>query len=548
MNTKNELNTFDIKNFIFSYHWLFLLLIGITGLTFRLIYFPYQLPLTLDTESFFWYAADMSILGNLPPGYNFPNTSWAMFVSIFFSLFESDKILDYMILQRVLGIIISVATIVPVYLLCRKFVSIPYSLLGALFFILSPRLIIDSWIGGTITPFIFLFATSLFFLLSNNKKLIFASFAILALFTLVRYEGMVLLIPFLIIFFIKFKKERFILAKMAIPILIFIIILMPFAYLHAESTKNIQGYLIPGQGHDSFVSHGVIQPLEVYRTTSENNQSEFISMIGKGFYNLTQYLGWILIPLFTFLAPMGFILLLKNRNYQKSTIIISLVFMLIPAFYAYSRGIQDTKYLYVLYPILSLVTVIALYEIQTRIKRPKIIGIFMISFIILGSVGFIYYQNLDFEHEIEAFEIAQEISNISDGVNTYFPESQYLGVSTLHNYEFPVTKNSISDWGALEFGYHKTIGDFNSLEEFILEFNPEKIQCSETQISSNTCAENRVLTHIVVDDKDSQPQFLKDIYDGNIPTYLSEEFNSKEHGYDYDVKVYKINFKLFDEI
>ena len=548
MNTKNNLNTFDIKNFIFSYHWLLLLLIGIVGLTFRLIYFPYQLPLTLDTESFFWYAADMSILGNIPSGYNFPNTSWSMFISIFFSLFESEKILDYMILQRVLGIIISVSTIVPVYLLCRKFVSIPYSLLAALFFILSPRLIMDSWIGGTITPFIFLFSTSLFFLLSENRKLIYASFAILALFTLVRYEGMVLLIPFLIIFFIKFKKEKFILPKTVIPILIFIIILIPFAYLHAESTKDVQGYLIPGQGHDSFVSHGVIQPLEVYRTTNENNPSEFISMIVKGFYNLVQYFGWILIPLFTVLVPMGFILLFKNRNHRKTTIILSLIFMLIPAFYAYSRGIQDTKYLYVLYPILSLVAVIALYEIQTRIKRPKIIGIFMISFIILGSVGFIDYQNLDFEHEIEAFEIAQEISIISDGVNTYFPESKYLGVSTLHNYEFPITKNSISDWGSLEFGNYKTINDFNSLEEFILEFNPEKIHCSEIQIFSNTCDENRVLTHIVVDDKTSRPQFLKNIFNGNIPSYLNEEFNSEEHGYDYKVKVYKINFKLFDEI
>ena len=548
MNTKNELNTFDIKNFIISYHWLFLLVIGITGLTFRLIYFPYQLPLTQDTESFFWYAVDMSILGNVPSGYNFPNTSWSMFVSIFFSLFESEKILDYMILQRVLGIIISVSTIIPVYLLCRKFVSIPYSLLAALFFILSPRLIIDSWIGGTITPFIFLFATSLFFLLSNNKKLIFASFAILALFTLVRYEGMVLLIPFLIMFFIKIKKERFVLAKMVIPILIFIIILLPFAYLHAESTKNIQGYLIPGQGHDSFVSHGLIQPLEVYRTTSENNQSEFISMIGNGFYNLIQYFGWIMIPLFTFLAPMGLILLLKNRNHQKITIIISLIFMLIPAFYAYSRGIQDTKYLYVLYPIFSLVVVIALYEIQTRIKRPKIIGIFVITFIFLASVGFIDYQNLDFEHEIEAFKIAQEISNISDGVNTYYPESQYLGVSNLHNYEFPITKNLVSDWGSAEFGDYRSIDDFNSLEEFILEFNPEKIQCSEIQISFNTCDENRVLTHIVVDDNVSRPEFLKDIFNGNIPSYLDEEFNSKEYGYDYNVKVYKINFKLFDEI
>ena len=548
MNNKNELNAFDIKNFISSYHWFILLLIGIVGLTLRLIYFPHQLPLTLDTESFFWYAIDMSILENIPPGYNFPNTSWSMFVSIFFSLSESEKMLDYMILQRILGIIISVITILPVYLLCRKFVSIPFSLLGALFFILSPRLIMDSWIGGTITPFILLFTISLYFILSDNKKLIYASFSILALFTLVRYEGMVLLIPFLIIFFVKLKKEKLILPKLIIPILIFIIILLPFAYLHAESTKSIQGYLIPGQGHDSFVSHGIIQPLEVYRTTNENNQSELISMFVKGFYNLIQYFGWIMIPFFTFLVPMGFLLLLKNRNHQKITIILSLIFMLLPAFYAYSRGIQDTKYLYVLYPIFSLLSVIVLCEIQNRINRPKIIGIFIICFMFLGSIGFIDYQNLDFEHEIEAFKIAQKISIIADGVNTYYPESQYLGVSTLQNYKFPIIKKSISDWGALEFGKHSTINNFNSLEEFIIEYNPEKIQCSEIQILSNTCNENRILTHIVIDDKNTRPEFLKDIFNGNVPSYLKEEFNSQEHGYNYNVKVYKINFKLLNDI
>lgn len=548
MNNKNELNTLDIKNFIFSYHWFILLLIGAVGLILRLIYFPYQLPLTQDTELFFWYAIDMSVLGHIPSGYNFPNTAWSMFVSIFFSFFESEKILDYMVLQRILGIVISVITIIPVYFLCRKFVSIPFSLLGALFFILSPRLIQDSWIGGTVTPFILLFTISLYFILSDNKKLIYASFSILALFTLIRYEGMVLLIPFLIIFFIKHKKEKFILPKLIIPIMIFVIILLPFAYLHAESTDNIQGYLIPGQGHDSFVSHGIIQPLEVYRTTSENDQSELISMFVKGFYNLIQYFGWIMIPLFTVLTPIGFLLLLKNRNYQKTTIILSLIFMLLPAFYAYSRDMQDTKYLYVLYPIFSLLSVIAIYEIQNRIKRPKLVGGFIIFFIFLASTLFIDYQNLDYEHEIEAFKIAQEISIISDGVNTYYPESQYLGVSTLQNYEFPITKNSISDWGAKEFGDYRKIDNFNSLEEFILEYNPKKIQCSEIQILSSTCDENRILTHIVIDDKNTRSQFLKDIFNGNIPPYLKEEFNSQEHGYNYNVKVYKIDFNLFNKI
>ena len=222
--------------------------------------------------------------------------------------------------------------------------------------------------------------------------------------------------------------------------------------------------------------------------------------------------------------------------------------MLLPAFYAYSRDMQDTKYLYVLYPIFSLLSVIAIYEIQNRIKRPKLVGGFIIFFIFLASTLFIDYQNLDYEHEIEAFKIAQEISIISDGVNTYYPESQYLGVSTLQNYEFPITKNSISDWGAKEFGDYRKIDNFNSLEEFILEYNPKKIQCSEIQILSSTCDENRILTHIVIDDKNTRSQFLKDIFNGNIPPYLKEEFNSQEHGYNYNVKVYKIDFNLFNKI
>ena len=44
MNNKNELNTLDIKNFIFSYHWFILLLIGAVGLILRLNLF--SIPIT----------------------------------------------------------------------------------------------------------------------------------------------------------------------------------------------------------------------------------------------------------------------------------------------------------------------------------------------------------------------------------------------------------------------------------------------------------------------------------------------------------------------
>ena len=48
---------------------IFLGLIGLAGLLIRLAYFPYDVPLFGDSHGYFWYAIDMSILNQLPPGH-----------------------------------------------------------------------------------------------------------------------------------------------------------------------------------------------------------------------------------------------------------------------------------------------------------------------------------------------------------------------------------------------------------------------------------------------------------------------------------------------
>ena len=145
MSTKlNIVNTFENST---KKPIVFLVLIALAGLFLRLVYFPYDVPLFNDSQGYFWYAIDMSILNQLPPGYSIVNNGWPSFLSIIFQLTNSDNFLDYHNIQRFVGTIFSVATIIPVYFLCSRYFKKSYSLFGAALFIFEPRLIQNSFLG-----------------------------------------------------------------------------------------------------------------------------------------------------------------------------------------------------------------------------------------------------------------------------------------------------------------------------------------------------------------------------------------------------------------
>ena len=145
MSTKlNIVNTFENST---KKPIVFLVLIGIAGLFLRLAYFPYDVPLMMDSQAHFWYAIDTSILNQLPSGHTLVNTGWPSFLSIIFQLMDSNNFLDYHNMQRFVGVGFSVATIFPVYLLCSMYFKKSYSLLGAALFVFEPKLILNSFLG-----------------------------------------------------------------------------------------------------------------------------------------------------------------------------------------------------------------------------------------------------------------------------------------------------------------------------------------------------------------------------------------------------------------
>jgi len=155
-------NLIESKSKIFSRNAIICLgIIGLVGFLIRFFYFPEGIPITLDGALYFWYANDLSISGAFPDRYS-PglglnvNNGWPTFLSVFFYFFNSENFLDYMDLQRHITIIISVTTIIPVYILCRKFCGNALSLFGATLFVFQPRIIENSLLGITEPLFILL--------------------------------------------------------------------------------------------------------------------------------------------------------------------------------------------------------------------------------------------------------------------------------------------------------------------------------------------------------------------------------------------------------
>ena len=550
-----------------------LILIGLVGLAIRIYSYPYDLPVYQDILGYFWYAIDMSILGEFPqmapnqfladppyPPYSFPNNGWPVFLSLFFSLANFESIQGYMDLQRCITISISILTIIPLYLLCTKFFGKYFSLLGTALFAFQPRIIENSILGGNEPLFLFLGVCTLTLFLSKNIKMIYGSFVVAGLFSLVRYEGLLILIPMTVAFFYRFRFSKTGITRYAIAIGLILLILLPMAYVRIETL-----------GYDGLLSNIVAGPKYIESTVSsdkgfwEEVGKDKASGIEKLFYfiqtgveNLIKNLGKTLIPTFSFLTPIGIFFLCRKLDYKKITLIITIAIFLLPAFYIYSRGFDDIKYLFILFPIFSIVSMFTLRRILVKFNESsKIFVVFLIS-ILIFSVGYVVYFYPDFDHEREALAIAMIVKDTTKNVNTYYPEGVYLvhAIKYTDFEEFPVLSTSmplstsgqvsVFDW--MEYIDNPDIksilsGDIegmDSVEDYII-FGKEAKLYAPDDVSLG-------LTHLVIDGRSAQPNVLNDIFynEKNYP-YLLKQFDSTEHGFEYHVKIYQIDFHLFEK-
>ena len=514
-----------IKNPFFA-----LFVIGFMGLTIRLYYFPFDIPIISDGVDYFSYAVVTSQQGQLPVDWGLTNNGWPIFLSFFFSIFEPQKFLELTYLQRFLSIIISVLTIIPVYFLCSRFVKKEFAVIGAALFVLEPRIIINSLLGITEPAYLLLGIISLFLFLSKRPTVILISFFTLALCSTIRYEGFLLLFPFLIIFFIRFRKDERIIQKIFLAIGIFFITIAPIVFATYEATGE-EGIITPifGGGMAYLLTH-VIQGIPDYDDAiyGENSEDNVLTFVSLGILNTIKYFGWVLIPTFLLFIPIGVILLFQKRDYKTFTIILFGITMLIPAFYAYGRGIEETRYLYMIFPILCIISSLTIKKISEKFKKENLLLITIVIGIILSSVIFLDYKKIDYDHEIESYLIAKDITSIVGGINHYSPGGKYIHIAEIAN-SWPIIplpsqeENYNQSWDIKKISPR----EYSSLKDYIKNSN------------------EKGLTHIVIRERNDVKFFNDIFYHEEKYPYLIKKYDSLDHGFNFQIIMYEIDYKIF---
>ena len=508
--------------------FLCLLSIGIVGLLVRLYFEPF-VTLTGDATNYFVYAADTSLTGKLSETYFLTNNGWPMFLSILFSSTKLDDPFFLMELQRFSSIIISAVTIIPVYFLCRRFFNPQCSLIGSSLFAFEPHIITNSSLGIAEPLFLFLGISSLVLFLNNNHKLIYGSFAIAGLFTLIRFEGMFFFVIISMMFLIKYRHKKRIFVQYPILFAIYVLILLPVAYSNLE-THDRDGFLdelfsVGGYSYTHFVQGTPEIGDPLYGDTEDSNMYKFLVI---GMTSMVKFLGLFLIPISVFFVSVGLVLIIKNKknikiDYTIITIILTSIIMLLPAFYTYGRGSEDIRFVFMSLPLIIL---ISLYGINKwKIKRKNLMTVFLITAIILVSFIFLNSEKIDRDYEKEVFSISKFITSKTGVINGDSADIRYRTASGL-----------VINWPNLPAA---TLGETH-LDRTLIRVSTSN---EKSLLEFIDASKDKGLTHLAVDGREYQPEFLRDAfyYDERYP-YLKIIYDSSELGMKYHVKIYEIDF------
>ena len=502
-------------------NFLFLIILVVISISVRLFFLPFETPFKTDAIDYFSFALETSKTFEFPNGILKTNDGWSLFLSPIFSIVGNSDMMSLVNAQRITSIVISSLTIIPIFYLCKKFVLPKYALIGAGLFGFSHRLMENSILGLTESLFIFLITCVLFFSLSKNSKSYFMSFSLLALASIVRYEALVFLIPLVIIFFIRFRKIKKSYLKLPLFILIFILILLPVATLRLES-NNSDGLISHTIGNPNITNPNTYSSVAGPDIMNESNQSQNSFMLNS-FFNTFKFLGLISIPLFAFFLPTGIYRLIKTKNTDLFYLLIFSVFMIIPAMYAYGREIQDTRYLFVLFPFFCVISVYGL-DVTKKFQKNNYI-IIVLAVIIVSSIFLLNLEQSDFLYNSEIYQITKKIVEDANGVNGY-SGSSYVKIATLEK----MWPNSLplNEEGKVSSNLKIIPTDnFDTIEEYIIK------------------SQDSGLTHIILTKNNGSLFLDKLASDYNQYSYLEKIYDSQDHDFENEIIILKINYMDF---
>ena len=539
---------------------LFLIIIAIISLGFKL----YTIDFTvLPIEDVFGWT----LLGIANGNGDFTEHTrktlgWPIFMSPFFNLVDSNNFLDYVNIARMLGITLSTITVIPMYLLSRKFFDVKYSLCATGLFAFEPHLNHIAGQGMTEPLYILAIIISLYFVLQKNSNYSYLSFLTIGLLWWVRWQGIIMLLVASIIFFRNFKKTPKLFLKYFVCLAICLIAVSPMLVERYEQFGDplyfSQSLLLFTGEYASILAVNMLDfEYSAFDYIDDHGFGKFIeNFVLLGIYNLFFVLFKMSFPYLIIFLPFGIIFSLRafdqEKKYIQSNWILILI-TLIP-FIFYFALLPEKRLIYHVYPFLIILAIIPLqrlveYGLSTfsyneRQKKIVLVGI-MGAVLILSSFYTLRYDLPDPVLNDEKILFAETLSQkfegkILDGGNTLKgltlvnitnPPGIFKNYKLIQDQDMPYT-----------MGFNKKNINLipitlyaKSLESFI-EISYE-YELKYISINKNGVA-------------DVFYPYLGEIYENEEEfPYLTKVFDTEEEEFEkLKAKVFEIDYKIFYEI
>ena len=486
---------------------------------------------------------------------------WSIFISPFYLLTDSTDLLDYLNITRILSIAISTVTIIPMYILARRFFDEKYSLMASCLFAFEPHLNYNSVLGLSEPLFIFgIVLASIFILQKNHNWYFYLSFLLAGIVWWVRFNGLVMVMILSIVFFVVYKPSSKNFLKYLVCIGLFLIIVSPILIQRYDQFGDPL-YFAVSDNHfigDAYSNYAVNTKDIEYSASDyiqDNGVISFVERFGlTGLHIMVLDMFKMLFPYLIFLLPFGVLFSIRSfaqdKDYIKSIWILLLVNLgsLIIVFSTWG----DMRLIYHVFPFIIIISTIVIqrvvkhglstFQFSEKQKNFFLVGIISIV-IISASILTLRMDESDKLLDQERIEFSKLLTQKFNGkisaggdvlrllTYTQLQDSPYLFKEFKTSaYDFSIGRDS--DLFASENMLERTLLYAKSLDELIevgKEYDLKYIAINKEQPKNDWFG------------------YLTNLYDeGEKYPFLTKVLDTKEIGYKkFKVKVFEINYEKF---
>ena len=533
----------------------YFILIIIISLGLKLYTVDFSIPPHSDDygyilDSIQYNQGDFFLSQKKPPG-------WSLVLAPFMTIINSDVFLDYASLARILSIAISTITIIPMYMLARKFFDEKHSLVASCLFAFEPHLNYNSGLALSEPLLILVLILSMNFILNDKPKYHYLAFIFAGLCWWVRLEAIYTMIGIILIYFIVHRTKSNSLRNFFLCMIFLFIIILPL-FIQRDIQFDDPFYV--------WYSGTILSDDYAELLTSPENAGvvDFVEKHGilglmerlaNGLTNLFNILIRISYPYLFILIPFGILFSLrpieqKLKNIKANWIMIIIIISVLMIPFAI---VEERRYLFPIFPFLIILSTIPIQRITNyglntfsfNEKQKSIFLVTAVSIVLLLSctftvgIGEFGYGLPNSALEREKIKFTEHLVENFDGrilrdavVNDYLA---YINITSDDNdfktFKSPRGKNPYPD--LYEPGKVVRMNVYGKTVEELV-----------------TNGETISLKYIGILEKGSYLfPFLNDLYynEEKYP-YMKKIFDSNEMNYkEFKIKVFEIDYKKLHE-